>query len=139
MNHIKKTALGAGVAATLLLVTVGIAAASQTESTSCSEDGHILNAQAIYSVTTTTRTWERGRYKISGDGTGTHNNIILRIRENGNDVWGWDSPDSVLYGVWDGHSLDNTPTDRSADEQMLFRAIFDEPGADDACNAYVNF
>lgn len=105
----------------------------------CSSDGHVLNATASYTLTSTQHLWGKYTGKISGDATGGKSNLNMRVYTQSSwvrvEVFAHNSADSIGNGENYSKSFEGLKTLRNAEEDLRLKAIFDEPGEDDVCTA----
>lgn len=97
-----------------------------------------VSAEYTDNTSTRTRTWTKVRYRVQGgDSDENSNNIIIRLHENGTEIWSYISPDSVVYERYHVRNI-TVRTALDAKVLIMFGAIFDRSlGPDPACTAMV--
>jgi hypothetical protein len=95
-----------------------------------------VSAEYTDNTSTRTRTWTAVRYRLQGgDSDEDSNNVIIRVHENGSEIWSYSSPDSLVYDRYYVRSI-TVRTAMDAKVLIMFGGIFDRSlGGDPSCTA----
>lgn len=139
MNTRKRLAAALSIA-TLSTLTLSGPAGASVVSRSCDVDGHILNAEVNYTLTSTKHIWNSLEAVATGSATSGHNqnNFEAWLNVNSTKIWGQNSADSYSKDEPWTRSIGKT-TNRADNEDFKIKAIFDEPGNDDECTVTWNY
>jgi hypothetical protein len=129
----------------------GTAHAAELPAFTCSEVApprvYELTVTAEYEDSTDYRTWTLFRFMVHGGGPDSdHNNVNLRLREYGDLVYSYNSPDSLEFNRWYAVRPSTTvrtelrgpggSRDHRTNAELSVEAIFDRPGISDvSCTA----